>query len=127
MEGFAGEAPGRDIDNRRRLFVYNARICGLQSALFYSILGDVMKIEKEFVLREIAGEYILVPVGSTALELNGLITVNEVGVFIWKLLQNDVTLDEIVQAVLDEYDVEESVARKDAADFLAVLQENNIL
>ena len=86
-----------------------------------------MKIEKEFVLREIAGEYILVPVGSTAMELNGLITVNEVGVFIWKLLQNDVTLDEIVQAVLDEYDVEESVARKDAADFLAVLQENNIL
>ena len=52
---------------------------------------------------------------------------NEVGVFIWKLLQNDVALDEIVQAVLDEYDVEESVARKDAADFLAVLQENNIL
>ena len=99
----------------------------MQSALFYSILGDVMKIEKEFVLREIAGEYILVPVGSTALELNGLITVNEVGVFIWKLLQNDVTLDEIVKAVLDEYDVEESVARKDAADFLAVLQENNIL
>lgn len=99
----------------------------MQSALFYSILGDVMKIEKEFVLREIAGEYILVPVGSTALELNGLITVNEVGVFIWKLLQNDVTLDDIVQAVLNEYDVEESVARKDAADFLAVLQENNIL
>ena len=86
-----------------------------------------MKIEKEFVLREIAGEHILIPVGSTALELNGLITVNDVGVFIWKLLQEDITLEDIVQAILNEYEVEESVARKDAEDFLDVLRENKIL
>lgn len=39
----------------------------------------MMKISKEFILREIAGEYILVPVGKTALTFNGLVTVNEVG------------------------------------------------
>ena len=86
-----------------------------------------MKIEKEFVLREIAGEYILIPIGSTALELNGLITLNEVGVSIWNLLQNDVTVDEIVQDILAEYEVEESVAREDVAAFLDVLKEHKIL
>ena len=93
----------------------------------YIIVFIVMKIEKEFVLREIAGEYILIPIGSTARELNGLITLNEVGVSIWNLLQNDVTVDEIVQGILAEYEVEESVAREDVAEFLDVLREHNIL
>ena len=86
-----------------------------------------MKITKEFVLRDIAGEHILIPIGATALELNGLITVNEVGVTIWKLLQNEVTFDEIVAAVLEEYEVEEETARADVREFLDTLIENRIL
>ena len=70
-----------------------------------------MKIDKKFVLREIAGEYIIIPTGKTALDFKGLITVNEVGVSIWKMLQNDVTLEELVQGILNEYEVEEEVAR----------------
>lgn len=45
-----------------------------------------MRIKKEFVLREIAGDYVIIPTGKTVLEFNGLITVNEVGVSIWKML-----------------------------------------
>ena len=66
-----------------------------------------MQIKKEFVLREIAGEYIIIPTGSTALEFNGLITVNEVGVLLWKMLQDEVSMEQLVQGVLAEYDVEE--------------------
>ena len=51
-----------------------------------------MKIQKEFVLREIAGDYVIIPTGKTALTFNGLITVNEVGAELWKMLQSDVTL-----------------------------------
>ena len=46
-----------------------------------------MRIKKKFVLREIAGEYVLVPVGEAARELNGIVTVNELGAFLWNLLQ----------------------------------------
>ena len=56
-----------------------------------------MKVEKDFILREIAGEYIIIPTGKTVLEFNGLITVNEIGVFLWKMLQEEVTLNELVQ------------------------------
>lgn len=45
-----------------------------------------MKIDRNFVLREIAGEYIIIPTGKTALEFNGLITVNEIGMELWKML-----------------------------------------
>lgn len=88
---------------------------------------EIMKINKEYVLREIAGDYIIIPVGKTVLEFNGLITVNEVGVFLWKMLQEEVTMDDLVKAVLSEYEVEEEVARKDIRKFLEELVKGGIL
>ena len=86
-----------------------------------------MKLEKEFVLREIAGDYVIIPVGKTVIEFNGLITVNEVGVSSWNMLQNEVTFDQIVQGILNEYEVEESVAREDIREFLDQLIDGGIL
>lgn len=86
-----------------------------------------MKLEKEFVLREIAGDYVIIPVGKTVIEFNGLITVNEVGVSIWNMLQDEVTFDQIVQGILNEYEVEESVAREDIREFLDQLIDGGIL
>lgn len=86
-----------------------------------------MQIKKDFVLREIAGEYIIIPTGSTALEFNGLITVNEVGVLLWKMLQEEVTLEQLVQGVMAEYEVEEEVVTEDIQEFLDTLMQGGIL
>ena len=86
-----------------------------------------MKVSKEFVLREIAGDYIIIPTGKTILDFNGLITVNEVGVSLWKMLQDEATYEELVKGILDEYDVEETVARADIQEFLDRLNEAGIL
>lgn len=86
-----------------------------------------MKIDKEFVLREIAGDYVIIPTGKTVLEFNGLITVNEVGVSLWNMLQEEISFDGLVQGILDEYDVEESVAREDIQEFLDKLVDGGIL
>lgn len=86
-----------------------------------------MRIEKDFILREIAGDYIIIPTNSTVLEFNGLITVNEVGVSLWKMLQEEVTLEQLVQGILAEYEVEEDVAREDIQEFLNRLVEGGIL
>ncbi|MGN0334455.1 MAG: PqqD family protein [Lachnospiraceae bacterium] len=86
-----------------------------------------MKVDKEFILREIVGEYVIIPTGKTVLSFNGLISVNEVGAFLWNMLQKDVTVDELVAGVLEEYDVDEETAREDIQAFLDVLVEGNIL
>lgn len=86
-----------------------------------------MRINKEFVLREIAGDYVIIPTGQTVLEFNGLITVNEVGVVLWNMLQNEVTEDQLVEGILKEYDVEEEVAREDIREFLDRLVQGKIL
>ena len=69
----------------------------------------------------------IIPTGKTVLEFNGLITVNEVGVSLWKMLQQDVTVEDLVKGILDEYDVEESVAREDIQEFLDILVKGGIL
>ena len=43
-----------------------------------------MRIAKEFILREIAGECVLVPTGATTQEFNGLITMSDTARFIWE-------------------------------------------
>ena len=86
-----------------------------------------MRVEKEFVLREIAGDYIIIPTGKTVIDFNGLITVNEVGAFLWNMLQEEVSLDELLQGVLKEYEVEAEVAREDIIEFLDNLRDGGIL
>lgn len=86
-----------------------------------------MKIEKEFILREIAGDYVIVPTGKTALEFNGLITVNELGAFIWGKLQQETSEEELVDSVLEEYEASEETVRNDVKEFLEKLTECNIL
>ena len=86
-----------------------------------------MKVDKEFVLREIAGDYVIIPIGRTVLSFNGLITVNEIGAFLWNLLQDDVTKEDLVAKVLDEYEVDEETAREDIQEFLDTLVSGGIL
>ena len=87
-----------------------------------------MKISSNYVIREIAGDYIIVPIGQAVFDFQGLITVNEIGAFIWKLLQeNDLTLNEIETAIKDEYEVESSLVKKDVIDFLNQLIKYRIL
>lgn len=86
-----------------------------------------MKIEKEFILREIAGDYVIVPVGEAAVQFNGMISVNETGAVLWKCLQKETDTDGMVQALTEEYDVSEETARRDVDEFVALLRQQGIL
>ena len=86
-----------------------------------------MIIKKELIEREIAGDTILVPVGKTVLDSNGLFALNELGAFIWHLLPAVETEAQIVSAVLAEYDVSAEEAAKDVAEFMNKLKEMNII
>lgn len=77
-----------------------------------------MKIVKEFILREIAGECVLVPTGDTSQELNGMISINDTARFMWENVEKVNSFEELVACVMDEYDVEEETAKNDAASFV---------
>ena len=86
-----------------------------------------MKIKKELIKREIAGDTILVPVGKTVLDSNGLFVLNELGAFIWEILPKAETEEEICAAILAEYEVTQEEAARDVAEFLEKLRKLNII
>ena len=86
-----------------------------------------MKIKNGFVKRNIAGSEIVVPVGKTASEFNGMITLNESGAFFWDCLLEDTTAEVVVAKVLDIYDVTPEKAAADVNKFISMLRENDLL
>lgn len=86
-----------------------------------------MKIKKELIARNIAGDVILVPVGKAVYENNGLFALSELGAFIWERLPAARDQEEILRAILDTYEVSEEDARRDLDDFMEQLRELDIL
>ena len=87
----------------------------------------MLKLDKEYVLRQIGDDYIIVPVGETVLSFNGMITVNETGAFLWEQLVEGINKEELLQTMVETYEVTQEEAERDIDEFLDVLYKNNIL
>lgn len=85
-----------------------------------------MKLREGYLLRKVAGKNIVVSVGSDV-EFNGMLTLNDTGVFFWELLKNDTTKEEMLAKILEEYDVSQDEASRDLDDFLINLKEAKLL
>ena len=86
-----------------------------------------MKIKNGFVVKEIAGATVLIPVGSNSMDFNGMIKVNETGSFLFNLLKNNATEDDLVKALVSEYDVTEDTAKQDVNAFIKKLKDAGVI
>lgn len=84
-----------------------------------------MKLAQGFLLREVAGQNIVIPAGD--MDLNAMITLNETGAFLWKLLENETDESVLIEALLSEYDVDEVTAQKAVAAFVQKLKDHEFL
>ena len=82
-----------------------------------------MKVSNDFILREIAGEFLLVPVGAASAMFNGLITMNELGKFIFQALSEDLTARQVAEKITGEYEVDFATALADTEEFLDQLRQ----
>lgn len=86
-----------------------------------------MKLNGTFTIREIAGEILVIPIGETALTMNGMIILNPVSKVIWECLEKESSADEILQSVLDCFEVEAEEAKADITEFLDELKKKDLL
>lgn len=86
-----------------------------------------MKIKEGFLLKEMAGSYVVVPVGAQLVDFQMMVTLNETGAFLWEKLVNETTEEELVAALLGEYDVDEQTAKADVSEFIKTLNKKEIL
>ena len=85
-----------------------------------------MKLKKGFILREVAGDIIVVPSGDL-LDLNMMISLNETAAFLWKRLELGATEQELVEALLEEYEASKQEAELYVKKFEETLNENGFL
>lgn len=86
-----------------------------------------MRIVPGFVVREVAGETIAIPTGDAARELSGLIALNGCGKFLFELLQEDISEESLVDALLRSYEIDSDTAKNDVSEFLESLRKGNVL
>lgn len=86
-----------------------------------------MKIKEGFVLREVAGNFIVVAIGESVKQFNGVINLNETGAFLWKALEKGATEEQLVDTLLAEYEVEKEIAEKDVKAFVEKLTQAKLI
>ena len=86
-----------------------------------------MKASDQFILRNIAGDNLLIPTGRSALYVKGLILLSESGVLLYNKLKDGCTKEDLVAALTAEYEVSEQEAALDTEAFLEQMRQLHIL
>ncbi len=87
-----------------------------------------MRINPDFTLQPVGDTYIAVAVGEKSKSFHGMVKLNETGAFLWKkMAEKDVTVDELVDALLSEYAVDRDIAERDVKNLVALLEQYKVL
>ena len=86
-----------------------------------------MKASTGFILRNLAGEYVVIPAGDNIGAFGGAILMNELSAFVWEQLKVSVSRDELLARILDRYEVEEKTAAADLDALLAEMKRMGII
>ncbi|MCL2252976.1 MAG: PqqD family protein [Lachnospiraceae bacterium] len=86
-----------------------------------------MKIKPGFLLRNIGNENIIVPLKTQTFYRNKILKINEIGAFLFKLMECEISEEELVTNIINEYDVDISTAKQDIAELLHTFTEKGLL
>lgn len=86
-----------------------------------------VRIKDGFILKEVADNYVVVPVGENLVDFHVMITLNETGAFLWNLLTEETTSEALAEALASEYQISVETALEDVNDFISTLKERNLL
>jgi hypothetical protein len=86
-----------------------------------------MRIKSGYILREIMGQNVIIPIGERVIDFKGMMMPNDTGSFIWKQLISDITYEQLLKSILDEYEIDGDTAKADLDDFLAEARKNGVI
>ena len=86
-----------------------------------------MKLKSGFVLQNVAGSYLACSTGELTREFRGVIRMNATGAFIWEVLAQDVSFEQIVEKLCEKYDISKEIAEKDARSFVDYLDSYGVV
>ncbi len=86
-----------------------------------------MEIKKNVILRKVAGDYMLVPIGTAVFDYNGIFMLTESARMLWEGIKSGAEEEDLIRSLLAEYDIDEETARADVNEFLENLRKYEII
>lgn len=90
-----------------------------------------MKLKEGYLPKEVAGEFVLFPVGQSVVDLKSIVSVNQAGKFLVEKLQEEISYEALLESFFEEYEAvtkdEKELLRRDADDFLAKLRRHDMI
>ncbi len=89
---------------------------------------DILYRAKEnYIHRKIAENDVLIPIGGNVANFNGYIELNASAAFLWDALKAPCSKEDLVKALVKEFDIDEAIATEDVEYFLELVTEKNML
>jgi hypothetical protein len=85
------------------------------------------KLKSGFVLREVAGSYVVISSGNNPLPYKGMIKLNKSGALLWNMLENGADTNDLISSLTEKYSVTVDTAKQDANKFLDILRRESLL
>ena len=88
-----------------------------------------MKLKDQLILREVAGQYVIVPTGKRVQEVTSIVYISSSAAYLWGYMKDhEFTREDLVSRIMGHYvGVTEEKAGADVDRFLKILEDNNIL
>lgn len=86
-----------------------------------------MKVKEGFMLRKIADIHVVVPVGESSVDFNGIITLNETAAFLFEQLLKETSKEQLLDNILQQYDIDQPSAQADIEEFCSRLKEADLI
>lgn len=85
-----------------------------------------MKIDKNFILREIADTWVVIPTATQTVDFNRLLHLSDSAAFLWRQMECEISREELLQKFIDEYDLSKEQAEADLEEFLNELKGHGV-
>lgn len=82
-----------------------------------------MKLKDNFILRQVADNWVVLPLANATAEFNGMLTLNETGAILWESLEQGYDRERLAEKLTEEYIVDYAQALLDIDEFLEKLRE----
>lgn len=86
-----------------------------------------MKLNPNFVIRQVAETWVILPLAEESLNLNGMLALNTTGVFLWKILEKGAERVDLIKALTATYEVDDAQAAADIDEFINSLKEHGCI
>lgn len=86
-----------------------------------------LKIKDGYVLREVAGEWVVIARGEKAVDTGSVMLLNETSAFLWNLLKNECSVQQLTMSLLSEYNVDDETANRDVKGFIDILKNAGVI